>query len=110
MIEFFLVIIVIGILLAVAIPKYLNIRDQARNSVARAMTGALWGSIQLNHANYLLRNIDYTIKDIVEGVRQPNAVLEYAPASLWVDIFGRTYTWLYTGHEGANMAIIKEQF
>lgn len=51
LIELVIIIVVLGILAAVAIPKYQDITAEARESAARAALGALRSGITISYAN-----------------------------------------------------------
>lgn len=70
LIELIIVIIIIGILAAVAIPKYMEIKEQAGDATARGILGALRGSnsilfAQANLKNWFVTGSVYTMSDIV---------------------------------------------
>jgi MSHA pilin protein MshA len=50
LIELIIVIVILGILAAYAIPKYMNIDKQARTSVVRGMEGSLKAAAEMVHA------------------------------------------------------------
>lgn len=54
LIELVLVIVVLGILAAVAVPKFLDLQTAARDARTKGALAALRGAITLLHAQYLL--------------------------------------------------------
>ena len=56
MIELIIVIVIIGILAAVAIPKYIDMRTEARNAAAAGMTGNLRAAGAIAYADYQIKN------------------------------------------------------
>jgi len=71
LIELIMVIVILGILAAVAIPKFLDLKSNATKSVADGVTGALKGAIVMLHAQYILDATTYnkgTILNQVDGV------------------------------------------
>ncbi len=54
LIELIMVIVILGILAAVAIPKFIDLQGKAATSVQEGMTGAINGAIVMLHAQYIL--------------------------------------------------------
>jgi prepilin-type N-terminal cleavage/methylation domain-containing protein len=74
LIELIVIIIILGILAAVAIPKYMDLREEAAKGVARGVLGALRGA---NVALFAKKSIDlvtsgstytYTLPDVFGSV------------------------------------------
>ncbi len=56
LIELVVVIVILGILAAVAIPKYISLQDDARNSVAQGYAGAVASWSAMNYGKYLVNS------------------------------------------------------
>ncbi len=56
LIEIVMVIVLLGILAAVAIPRFIDLGEDARQSTARGVAGAIMGATTMLHAQYLLDN------------------------------------------------------
>jgi MSHA pilin protein MshA len=101
LIELIIVIIIIGILAAVAIPKYNEIQQQAADATAKGVLSAIRGSNSIVYANYVLAvhdPKDYTMQNLVDnadiqGVQDKTV----SGANFTVTISGRTYTFTLGG-------------
>jgi len=80
LIELVMVIVILGILAAVAVPRFINLQDEARQSAARGIGGAIAGAANILHAQYILRNVTYQL-GTTEGVASTTAVLYNANIS-----------------------------
>ncbi|MEE9613476.1 MAG: prepilin-type N-terminal cleavage/methylation domain-containing protein [Thermodesulfobacteriota bacterium] len=56
LIELVMVIVILGILAAVAIPRFIDLSEEARVSTAKGIAGAIMGTATMLHAQYLLDN------------------------------------------------------
>jgi len=72
LIELIVIIVIIGILAAVAIPRYLDLTHDAANGSARGILGALRSTNALMFGQRILNNTTgtYTMGDIVNGVAE----------------------------------------
>jgi prepilin-type N-terminal cleavage/methylation domain-containing protein len=100
LIELIIIIVIIGILAAVAIPKYIDLTSDAANATARGVLGTLRGANSLVFAQRLINNTtgSYTMGDVVSGA-QIQGVTVGAAATNSVTIVvpgGYTYTFSLT--------------
>ena len=99
LIELIIIIIIIGILAAVAIPRYLDLQTDARNATARGILGALRGANTAVYANQLLRNAgaSYNITSVVASA-QVSGIDGSATgaAAFTATIGGQTYVFNFT--------------
>ncbi len=65
LIELIIVIVILGIISAVAIPKFLSLADSARTAAARGIGSALSASLSNKHAAYLVDGTSYTANECV---------------------------------------------
>jgi prepilin-type N-terminal cleavage/methylation domain-containing protein len=100
LIELIVIIVIIGILAAVAIPTYIDLTQKAADGTARGVLGALRGANALVFANRILAPTPgaYTMGDVVAGA-QVQGVTVGTPAADSVTIQvsgGYTYTFSFT--------------
>jgi prepilin-type N-terminal cleavage/methylation domain-containing protein len=77
LIELIIVIIIIGILAAVAIPKYLEIKQDAGDATAKGIMSALRGANSILFAQYNIKGttVAYTMSDIINAAAVQGATL-----------------------------------
>ena len=105
LIELVMVIVILGILAAVAIPRFVDLQGSARTSTANAITGALAGQITMLHANKLIKsNQTYSITAIIDSIDQSGFTLTTVSANEIIATLsdGSTYTWTYTPFGGTT--------
>jgi len=98
LIELVVVIIVLGVLAAIAVPKYMDIRAEAEQGVATGVTGALRGAIAIAHAKYLMANANtYTATTIVGNLETEDVTVTRESATSIKALFdsGNSYFWAY---------------
>ncbi len=105
-------IVILGVLAAVAIPRFLSLTADAEKGVAKGVTAALWGSVQVLRSRYLLAGTIYDATTVVAGVDTEEVTLGAGEGVITATFpSGNTYTW---GVEGptlpTTMAIIKPNF
>lgn len=108
LIELIMVIVILGILAAVAVPKFVDLKGDAQNSVRDGVTGALKGSIIMLHGRYLISNTStYDIGSVATNTDADDVSLGSATATtLTADIKGSTCTWTYTDRSGNTAASV----
>ena len=100
LIELIIVIIIIGILAAVAIPKYQQIQQQAADATAKGVLAALRGSNSIVFANKNLSNDNtaYTMQQLVTNTQlQGMAPGTIAEPAYTITVAGRSYTFTLAG-------------
>jgi|SRR3972149_7032070 len=122
LIELIIVIVILGIISGVAIPKYLNLVTSAKISAARGLGSAISSTIAAEHADYLVNENDYTLSDVLENTQFSGGVT-YNPASgsspgsgeisasgntIYLNYKDRDFTWAYTDRSGDTSSYITE--
>ncbi|HBE45213.1 MAG TPA: hypothetical protein DDW17_07155 [Deltaproteobacteria bacterium] len=112
LIELIIVIIIIGILAAVAIPKYMEIKEQAGDATAQGVLGALRGANSVLFAEASLKNwfvtgSVYTMGDVLNAANIQGVQINSAANTCSFSIPGAgIYTFGYTNPTTTNAAII----
>ncbi|MDI6762686.1 MAG: prepilin-type N-terminal cleavage/methylation domain-containing protein [Thermodesulfobacteriota bacterium] len=96
LIELIVIIVIIGILAAVAIPRYLDLTRDAANGTARGILGALRSANSLVFADRLLKGTiaSYTMDQIVNNANIQGATYAYNATNFTLTAGG--YTFLFT--------------
>jgi len=69
MIELIFVIIILGVLAATALPRFIGIQDDAKISAEKGVAGAVRGGVQLAHGKWILKqqtSLDWDGDDVAE--------------------------------------------
>jgi len=108
LIELIMVIVILGILAAVAVPKFIDLKGDAQVSRRDNLTGALRSAVNILHANYILHSGSaYTVTDVVGSVDAQGLVpVVGGIASITAAKDGITYTWVYTALGGVTVPAI----
>jgi prepilin-type N-terminal cleavage/methylation domain-containing protein len=97
LIELIVIIVIIGILAAVAIPKYLDLTRDAADGTARGVLGALRSANALRFGKNILGNTTtaYTMLDIANDVAELKGVSWTAATTLFTMTAG-AYSYVFT--------------
>ncbi len=110
LIELILVIVILGILAAVAIPRFIDLQSDARLSVVKGVGGALAGAITMLHAQYLIGGTTYTVAGVIGSIDSANLDgLTHAGVTnvITVTVEGATgSTWAYTEQTAAPGGLV----
>lgn len=99
LIELIVIIVIIGILAAVAIPKYLDLTTDAANGTARGVLGSLRSANALRFGKNILggTTATYTMGDIVADVAELKGFTYSAATTTFVmTVGGNVYTFTLT--------------
>jgi prepilin-type N-terminal cleavage/methylation domain-containing protein len=99
LIELIVVIVIIGILAAVAVPTYVDLTTQAQNGAARGVLGALRSANTLLYASRLFSGgTTYTINDIVNSAQVQGVGATGVGANTYTCLIGNaTFTFTLNG-------------
>ena len=104
LIELIMVIVILGILAATAVPKFIDLKGDALNARRDNLSGALRASVNILHANYILRNAStYDVTTVVGSVDAQGLTPVVASAtSVSATADGVNYSWSYSPHAGVQ--------
>jgi len=109
LIELVMVIVILGILAAVAIPRFVDLQGSARTSVRDGITGALAGQITMLHAQYLISSTNYSAAAVAASIDSSGLTTGLtAPTTTQISagIDGQTFTWTYGPNTSVAAATI----
>lgn len=95
MIELIIVIVIIGILAAIAIPKYADMRDQARVAARDGMTGNLKAAAAIAYANAMVSGTTVINGTSVYNQLADTGGIVSAVPNFTAKIGDVTYTWTF---------------
>lgn len=97
LVELIIIIVILGILAAVAIPRYIDMRQDAANSTARGILGGLRDAATLVYTNRIVTNTNAPI-DMTAVLNQANLSgvdsYTFGATTLAVTISGNSYTYI----------------
>ena len=106
LIEIIMVIVLLGIIAAIAIPKYIDLRTEAADATASGIVGAIVSSASIGYADLVTHNSGTTFPDITtldaSYIQAQNITLTSIAGEgvYWAMIGGVTYTFTYTAATG----------
>ncbi|MFT4579253.1 MAG: MSHA pilin protein MshA [Nitrospinales bacterium] len=110
LIELVMVIVILGILAATAIPKFIDLSSSAETAVADGVTGALAANITMLHARYLISATAYDATSVAGIDTQGITVAASSATTIATssgDIgAGNTHTWTYAPGVGNAAATL----
>ncbi len=124
LIELIMVIVILGIISAVAIPKFLSLSDSAKLSAARGVGGAVASSISAEHADFLINGTTYTLDDVLSATAFTSGITYQSTATdnpaageiasnaagtaIILDFKNSTFEWDWTARSGDTPALLAE--
>ena len=111
LIELIVIIVIIGILAAVAIPTYIDLTSSAANATARGVLGALRGANSLYFAQQLIGGTAgaYTMGPVVGAAQIQGVVVGAAAAASVTIVVGGNYIYTFSftaGNVPTTMGIV----
>jgi prepilin-type N-terminal cleavage/methylation domain-containing protein len=96
MIELIVVIVIIGILAAIAVPRFLNLQGQAQRSVRDGMTANLRSAASLAYAQAAVNDTigSLTANSVYQTLENPGGITLMGN-NFSATINGTPYTWVY---------------
>ncbi|MFH1618046.1 MAG: prepilin-type N-terminal cleavage/methylation domain-containing protein [Candidatus Margulisiibacteriota bacterium] len=67
LIELIMVIVILGILAAMVIPRFVDLQDKAKENAAKAVLGAVRAAVAVQYASNVAYNVGVTVPTTVEG-------------------------------------------
>ena len=109
LIELIIVIVILGIIAGVAVPKFIGLSTSARLSAARGVGGAISGTIQSRHADFLINATAYDADAVLADTNFSGGVSVTNAANTLTYVNGPdTFTWTYSPAVGDVGAFITE--
>jgi prepilin-type N-terminal cleavage/methylation domain-containing protein len=100
LIELIIIIIILGIISAVAIPKYMDMKTSAQTGTAKGILGALASAESILFSNYVLNGATYDNASIVANANISGGASATVPAASGSGTItlpnAATYTYTYT--------------
>ncbi len=109
LIELIIVIVILGIVAGVAVPKFVGLSDNARLSAARGVGGNISSTISSLHCTYLTGGANYDADDVIANTTFSGGVTVTNNSDTLVFASGsKYYNWTYTSQNNFDAAFIVE--
>jgi type II secretory pathway pseudopilin PulG len=99
-----MVIVLLGIIAAIAIPKYIDLRTEAADATASGVVGAIVSSAAIGYADMVTHNTSSTFPNFtnLDGsyLQAQNVTLISVPPYWSANIGGQDYRFTYTQADG----------
>jgi prepilin-type N-terminal cleavage/methylation domain-containing protein len=101
LIELIIVIVIIGILAAIAIPKYVDMSNSAKVAAANGLTGALKAAAAIAYADRIVNSSDTSVINATTILNttymsDTGGAVPTSATVITATISGTTYTWAFT--------------
>ena len=127
LIELIMVIVILSIMSAVAMPKFINLSDSAKRGAAMGVGGVIGSSITSEHADFLINGNAYNLDDILTAIAFTSGITYQttptttpadgeiscnAAAGAGTDVYlnykNSVFRWNYTARSGDTPGLIYE--
>ena len=102
LIELVMVIVIIGILAAIAVPRYIDLATNAEVATAKAYTGTLRSAAAITYANVAVGNVtgsttgNINITSVLDNLQETGGLTNSGTNYFTATINGKRYRWTYT--------------
>ncbi|HUT84746.1 MAG TPA: prepilin-type N-terminal cleavage/methylation domain-containing protein [Thermodesulfobacteriota bacterium] len=102
LIELVMVIVIIGILAAIAVPRYIDLATNAETATAKAYTGTLRSAAAITYANVAVGNVagsttgNIDITSVYGNLQETGGLLSSGTNYFTATINAKNYRWTYT--------------
>ena len=102
LIELVMVIVIIGILAAIAVPRYIDLANNAETAIAKAYTGNLRSAAAIMYANVVLGNVAGSttgaidITSVIGNLEETGGLAASGTNYFTATINAKNYRWTYT--------------
>ncbi|MHC4269229.1 MAG: prepilin-type N-terminal cleavage/methylation domain-containing protein [Planctomycetota bacterium] len=109
LIELIIVIVILGIISSVAVPKFIGLSDDAKLSSARGAGGSISASITYLHTQWLVYGTPYAVDDVLNSVHiDGGSTVSNVGNVITFTSGGDDYVWNYTDQVNAASGFITE--
>jgi prepilin-type N-terminal cleavage/methylation domain-containing protein len=103
-IELVMVIVIIGILAAVAVPKFVDLKSSANNSVLKGVQGSINGAIVMLHSQYIVSATTYNATTVTNQIQQQGFTLVAGASAITASVDASCNgSWAYNAHGGVSV-------
>ena len=99
LIELVMIIVIVAILAAIAVPKYVDMASDAEVAAVKAYTGALRPAAAINYANCVLKSTATTAinaASVIGGMEETGGLAAVGTNAFSATVNGVAYSWAFT--------------